>query len=43
MTTSTSLRRFGPLLLGGGIALGLAQAASADELRIGFVAPTTGI
>jgi branched-chain amino acid transport system substrate-binding protein len=43
MTTSISLRRFGPLLLSGGIALGLAQVANADELRIGFVAPTTGI
>jgi branched-chain amino acid transport system substrate-binding protein len=43
MTTSIKLRRFGPLLLSGSIALGLTQAASADELRVGFVAPTTGI
>jgi branched-chain amino acid transport system substrate-binding protein len=41
--TSTSLRRFGPLLLGSVVAFGLAPAANAEEIRIGFVAPTTGI
>src|SRR5262245_56496911 len=39
------LRQFTPLLLSGGLLLGNAAGltASADELRIGFVAPTTGI
>src|SRR5262245_37166367 len=38
------LRRFTPLLLGGGLLLGNAAAtASAEEIRIGYVAPTTGI
>jgi branched-chain amino acid transport system substrate-binding protein len=41
--TSTPLRRLTPLLLAGGMALGLAPSAGAEELRIGFVAPTTGI
>jgi branched-chain amino acid transport system substrate-binding protein len=40
--TSTLTRRLG-LLLGGGIALGLNATAGAEELRIGYVAPTTGI
>ena len=31
------------LLLGSALALGLAAPAQADELRIGFIAPTTGI
>jgi branched-chain amino acid transport system substrate-binding protein len=35
------LLRFGPLLIVGGLVLG--PAANADEIRIGFVAPTTGI
>src|SRR6476469_10403210 len=37
------LRRLGPLLLGSTFALGLASTAPAEELRIGFLAPTTGI
>jgi branched-chain amino acid transport system substrate-binding protein len=41
--TSTSLRRLSPLLLGSVVAFGLAPAANAEEIRIGFVAPTTGI
>ena len=41
--TNTLYRRLGPLLLGGGIALGLNTTAGAEELRIGYVAPTTGI
>ena len=41
--TSTPLRRLTPLLLASGMALGLAPSAGAEELRIGFVAPTTGI
>jgi len=40
--TSTLLRRFGPLLLGGCVALALTPAKS-EELRIGYLAPTTGI
>ena len=39
---SMLLKRFGPLLLGG-IALGAGPVANADEIRIGFLAPTTGI
>jgi branched-chain amino acid transport system substrate-binding protein len=31
------------ILLGGALALGFAAPASAEELRIGFIAPTTGI
>ena len=34
--TSTLLRRFGPLLLGGAVALGLTAAAKSEELRIGY-------
>jgi branched-chain amino acid transport system substrate-binding protein len=42
--TITLLRRLSPLLLGGSLALGLApNSATAEELRIGYVAPTTGI
>jgi branched-chain amino acid transport system substrate-binding protein len=42
--TTTLLRRFGPFLLGGCVAFALApRPAAAEELRIGFVAPTTGI
>src|SRR5262247_2172790 len=42
--TITLLRRLGPPLLGGVVALSLTPAANAaEELRIGFVAPTTGI
>ena len=41
--TSTLLRRFGPLLLGGTVALGLTATAKSEELRIGYLAPTTGI
>ena len=41
--TSTPQRRLTPLLLASGMALGLAPPAGAEELRIGFVAPTTGI
>ncbi|HEY1545066.1 MAG TPA: ABC transporter substrate-binding protein [Xanthobacteraceae bacterium] len=41
--TNAWLRKFGPLLLGGVLALGAGTTAGADELRIGFVAPTTGI
>jgi branched-chain amino acid transport system substrate-binding protein len=40
--TSTLLRRLRPLLLSGGIALGLTATANSEELRIGFLAPTTG-
>src|SRR5438552_16577703 len=43
--TNTWLRRLSPLLLGSCVALGLAPMpnAAAEELRIGFLAPTTGI
>ena len=41
--TSTLLRRFGPLLLGGSVALGMTATAKSEELRIGFLAPTTGV
>src|SRR5260370_16392408 len=42
--TSTLLRRLGWPLLGSVVALGLtAPASAAEELRIGFVAPITGI
>src|SRR2546423_2273491 len=42
--TITLLRRLGPPLLGGVVALSVTPAANAaEELRIGFVAPTTGI
>jgi branched-chain amino acid transport system substrate-binding protein len=38
-----SLSRLRPLLLGTGAALVMTLSASAEELRIGFLAPTTGI
>src|SRR5256886_2193108 len=42
--TSTLPRRLGPPLLGSVVALGVTLPANAaEELRIGFVAPTTGI
>jgi len=42
--TITLLRRLGPPLLGGVVALGFTPPANAaEELRIGYVAPTTGI
>src|SRR5262245_21372629 len=40
----TFLRRCDPLLLGGVVAFGMAAPSNAaEELRIGYVAPTTGI
>jgi branched-chain amino acid transport system substrate-binding protein len=43
--TSTLRQRLSPILFGSSLALGLGLTASAnaDELRIGFIAPTTGI
>src|SRR5260221_14525862 len=42
--TITLLRRLGPPLLGSVVALGLTSPANAaEELRIGYVAPATGI
>jgi branched-chain amino acid transport system substrate-binding protein len=42
--TSTLLRRLGPILLGGSVALGItATTANSEEIRIGFLAPTTGV
>jgi len=41
--THALLRTVGPMLLGGGLALATGATASAEELRIGFLAPTTGI
>ena len=42
--TITLLRRFCPLLFGGIVAFGMtAPSNAAEELRIGYVAPTTGI
>ena len=41
--TNALYRRLGPLLLGSSVALGLNATAGAEELRIGYVAPTTGI
>src|SRR5690242_11388293 len=40
--TDALLRKVGPILLGG-LALATAAPAGAEELRIGFLAPTTGI
>jgi len=37
------LRKLASTLLGSALALGLCSAATAQELRIGFLAPTTGI
>ena len=43
--TSILLQRLSPLLAGAAVAVGMAPAstAGAEELRIGFLAPTTGI
>ncbi len=43
--TNSLLRRLSPLLLGGCLALAMSpsQPAGAEELRIGYLAPTTGI
>src|SRR5437763_17188910 len=41
--TSTLLRRFGPILLSGSVALGMTATAKSEELRIGYLAPTTGV
>jgi branched-chain amino acid transport system substrate-binding protein len=42
--TGSLLRRLSPLLLGGALAFSLTPgSATAEELRIGYVAPTTGI
>ncbi len=41
--THALLRTVGPMLLGGGLALATGASAGAEELRIGFLAPTTGI
>lgn len=43
--TNTLLRKMSPMLLGGCLALGMSASstAGAEELRIGFLAPTTGI
>jgi branched-chain amino acid transport system substrate-binding protein len=42
--TDTLRKRLGPALLGGALALalGMSAPARADDLRIGFIAPTTG-
>jgi len=41
---NTLLNRLFPLLVGGAVVLGMGmKAAKADELRLGFLAPTTGI
>jgi len=43
--TNALLRKLGPLMLGGFLAIGtsLGSTAYSDELRIGFLVPTTGI
>jgi branched-chain amino acid transport system substrate-binding protein len=41
--TDALLRKVGPILLGAGLALATGTTAGAEELRIGFLAPTTGI
>lgn len=41
--TKTWRRRLTPALIGTSLALGLTAAAGAEELRIGYIAPTTGI
>jgi branched-chain amino acid transport system substrate-binding protein len=38
-----TMQRLGSLLLGGGLALASGATAKCEELRIGFLAPTTGI
>ncbi len=40
---TTTLRRLSPLLAIAGIALGMTSPAGAEELRIGFISPMTGI
>src|SRR5262245_12389942 len=40
---ASTLRRIAPLLLGSCIGLGGSSALNAQELRIGFLAPTTGL
>src|SRR3546814_347053 len=40
---TTLPRRIAPMLLGSCLALGMGTAAKAEELRIGFLAPITGI
>lgn len=39
----TRTSRFATVLLGSSVALGLTAAANAEELRIGYIAPVTGI
>src|SRR5689334_11978498 len=41
--TSTLLRRLGPILLSSSVALGITATAKSEEVRIGFLAPTTGV
>src|SRR5215211_1875996 len=41
--TQSLLRPFGLLLLGSSIIFGASPSSTAEELRIGFLAPTTGI
>jgi len=41
--TKTFRQRLTPLLIGSSLALGLTATAGAEELRIGYIAPTTGI
>jgi branched-chain amino acid transport system substrate-binding protein len=41
--TTTWRQRLATALLGGTVALGLTASAGAEELRIGYIAPTTGI
>src|SRR5690242_14747699 len=41
--TSTLLRRLGPILLSSSVALGITTTANSEEVRIGFLAPTTGV
>jgi branched-chain amino acid transport system substrate-binding protein len=41
--TSKLLRRFGPILLGGTVAFGIPATVKSEEVRIGFLAPTTGV
>jgi branched-chain amino acid transport system substrate-binding protein len=37
------IRQLGPVLLSGGVLLGLSASATPEELRIGYLAPTTGV
>ena len=41
--TGKALSRLVPMLLGSAVAFGFASASKSEELRIGFLAPTTGI